>query len=59
MTLLKEGDSINFSKASCTLDGCVKIYTSRVDSVENESKRLLNGLSDQNGKKTFLLYLVF
>ena len=40
MTLLKEGDSINFQKASCTLDGCVKIYTSRVDSVATETGKL-------------------
>lgn len=44
MTLFREGDSINFQKASCTLDGCVKIYTSRVDSVADETGRLLNGL---------------
>ncbi|CAO3663710.1 unnamed protein product [Rhizopus stolonifer] len=25
MTFIREGDSINFQKASCTLDGCVKI----------------------------------
>lgn len=49
MTLLKEGDSINFQKASCTLDGCVKIYTSRVDNVDSETKRLLNGLVDNVG----------
>ncbi|RAL63489.1 hypothetical protein DID88_003909 [Monilinia fructigena] len=36
MSLLKEGDGVNFQKASCTLDGCVKIYTSRVDSGEDE-----------------------
>ncbi|KAI8987588.1 condensin complex subunit 2/barren [Mycotypha africana] len=48
MTFLKEGDSINFQKASCTLDGCVKIYTSRVDSVANETGKLLSGLADSN-----------
>ncbi|KND02135.1 condensin subunit BRN1 [Spizellomyces punctatus DAOM BR117] len=46
MTLLRDGDSINFQKASCTLDGCVKIYTSRVDSVDSETKKLLSGLVD-------------
>ncbi|CAG8633081.1 15355_t:CDS:10 [Acaulospora morrowiae] len=46
MSLLKEGDSINFQKASCTLDGCVKIYTSRVDSVATETGKLLSGLAD-------------
>ncbi|CAG8544083.1 7690_t:CDS:2 [Paraglomus occultum] len=46
MAFLKDGDSINFQKASCTLDGCVKIYTSRVDSVATETERLLSGLAD-------------
>ncbi len=51
MSLLKEGDGVNFQKASCTLDGCVKIYTSRVDSVATETGKLLNGLTDNDGKK--------
>ena len=52
MSLLKEGDGVNFQRASCTLDGCVKIYTSRVDSVATETGRLLSGLADSNnGKK--------
>ncbi|KAG0168627.1 hypothetical protein DFQ28_004608 [Apophysomyces sp. BC1034] len=46
MTFLRDGDSINFQKASCTLDGCVKIYTSRVDSVASETGKLLSGLAD-------------
>ena len=50
MSLLKEGDGVNFQKASCTLDGCVKIYTSRVDSVATETGKLLSGLAD-SGKK--------
>ncbi|KAI9327095.1 condensin complex subunit 2/barren [Obelidium mucronatum] len=49
LTVLREGDSINFQKASCTLDGCVKIYTSRVDSVDAETRILLNGLVDGKG----------
>ncbi len=44
MTLLRDGDSINFQKASCTLDGCIKIYTSRIDSVDSDTKKLINGL---------------
>ncbi|CAO1619137.1 unnamed protein product [Jaminaea pallidilutea] len=47
MSLLRSdsGDgSINFQKASCTLDGCVKVWTSRVDSVVSETGKLLNGL---------------
>lgn len=50
LTFLRDGDSINFQKASCTLDGCVKIYASRVDSVVNETTKLLNGLSDKSNK---------
>lgn len=50
MSLLKEGDGVNFQKASCTLDGCVKIYTSRVDSVATETGKLLNGLADSGNK---------
>lgn len=51
MSLLKEGDGVNFQKASCTLDGCVKIYTSRVDSVATETGRLLSGLADSGDNK--------
>ncbi|KAF1987690.1 barren [Aulographum hederae CBS 113979] len=51
MSLLKEGDGVNFQKASCTLDGCVKIYTSRVDSVATETGKLLSGLADSREKK--------
>lgn len=39
------GTGINFQKASCTLDGCVKIWTSRVDSVATETGKLLSGLA--------------
>lgn len=52
MTFLKDGDSINFQKASCTLDGCVKIYTSRVDSVASETGKLLSGLADSASKSS-------
>ncbi|KAK9326129.1 condensin complex subunit 2/barren [Lipomyces orientalis] len=51
MSLLKEGNGINFQKASCTLDGCVKIYTSRIDSVATETGKLLSGLSDHSSKQ--------
>lgn len=51
MSLLKEGDSVNFQKASCTLDGCVKIYTSRVDSVATETGKLLSGLAESKNEK--------
>src|SRR5688572_11210406 len=51
MSLLKEGDGVNFQKASCTLDGCVKIYTSRVDSVATDTGKLLSGLAENASKK--------
>ena len=51
MSLLKEGDGVNFQKASCTLDSCVKIYTSRVDSVATETGKLLSGSADSRDKR--------
>jgi hypothetical protein len=51
MSLLKEGNSINFQKASCTLDGCVKIYTTRIDSVASETSKLLSGLAESDTRK--------
>jgi condensin complex subunit 2 len=51
MSLLKEGNGVNFQKASCTLDGCVKIYTSRIDSVATETGKLLSGLADSRDSK--------
>lgn len=45
LNVLRDGDGINFQKASATLDGCVKVYSSRVDSVATETGRLLNGLA--------------
>uniref|UniRef100_V5GF01 Condensin complex subunit 2 n=2 Tax=Kalmanozyma brasiliensis (strain GHG001) TaxID=1365824 RepID=V5GF01_KALBG len=55
MSLLRNegGDgSINFQKASCTLDGCVKVWTSRVDSVVVETGKLLSGLQDDIDQAT-------
>ncbi|GAC99668.1 condensin complex subunit 2 [Pseudozyma hubeiensis SY62] len=55
MSLLRNesGDgSINFQKASCTLDGCVKVWTSRVDSVVVETGKLLSGLQDDLDQAT-------
>lgn len=48
LSILRDGSdqSINFQKASCTLDGCVKIWTSRVDSVGIEAGKLAGGLID-------------
>ena len=49
MSLLRNNtdNSINFQRASCTLDGCVKIWTSRVDSVGTETGKLLNNLANE------------
>lgn len=49
MSLLRNNDdnSINFQRASCTLDGCVKIWTSRVDSVGTETGKLLSNLASE------------
>ena len=49
MSLLRNDadNSINFQRASCTLDGCVKIWTSRVDSVGTETGKLLNNLANE------------
>ena len=46
MSLLRNDNdnTINFQRASCTLDGCVKIWTSRVDSVGTETGKLLSNL---------------
>jgi condensin complex subunit 2 len=55
MSLLRSesGDgSINFQKASCTLDGCIKVWTSRVDSVVVETGKLLSGLQDDLDLRT-------
>lgn len=51
LTFLRDGDSINFQKASCTLDGCVKIYSTRVDSCADETGKLLNGLAEGGKSK--------
>lgn len=48
MSLLRNDTdkTINFQKASCTLDGCVKIWTSRVDSVGTATGQLLSNLAN-------------
>ncbi|CAI4054728.1 hypothetical protein SKDZ_02G0130 [Saccharomyces kudriavzevii ZP591] len=48
LDVLKDGENnINFQKASATLDGCIKIYSSRVDSVTTETGKLLSGLAQR------------
>lgn len=51
MSLLKEGDGINFQRASVTLDGCMKIYSSRIDSAATETGKLLTGLATKQGRE--------
>lgn len=43
--IMDDGNRVNFQKASATLDGCMKIYTSRVDSAAFETGKLLSGLA--------------
>jgi condensin complex subunit 2 len=43
-----DGKSINFQKASTTLDGCVKIMSKRIDSVAIDTNTLLQILSLNN-----------
>ncbi|RCK55623.1 Condensin complex subunit 2 [Candida viswanathii] len=45
LNVIKDGESINFQRASATLDGCVKIYLSRVESAASETGKLLSGLA--------------
>ena len=45
LNVIKDGESINFQRASATLDGCVKIYSNRVESAATETGKLLSGLS--------------
>lgn len=45
LNVIKDGENINFQRASATLDGCVKIYLSRVESVASETGKLLSGLA--------------
>lgn len=54
MSLLRNNkdNSINFQRASCTLDGCVKIWTSRVDSVGTETGKLLSNLANEGRAAT-------
>ncbi|ODV87728.1 hypothetical protein CANARDRAFT_5042 [[Candida] arabinofermentans NRRL YB-2248] len=52
MNLLKsiDGSSINFQKAGATLDGCVKVWTHRIDSVASETGKLLSGLGTKKDR---------
>lgn len=51
LNVIKDGENINFQRASATLDGCVKIYLSRVESAATETGRLLSGLATKKGQE--------
>lgn len=44
----------NFQRASAILDGCIKIYSSRVDSAVTETGTLLSGLSSSRHLKSIV-----
>lgn len=46
MSIFKTGNHVNFQRASSTLDGCVKVFGSRVDSVISDTNKLITGLVD-------------
>lgn len=45
LNVIKDGEDINFQRASATLDGCVKIYLSRIESAVSETGKLISGLA--------------
>lgn len=47
LNVIKDGENINFQRASATLDGCVKIYSGRVESAATETGKLLSGLASK------------
>ena len=46
---LGDDNETNFQKASCTLDASVKIYSYRVDSVHQNTYKILGGLNRSGG----------
>lgn len=44
--------TMNFQRASCTLEASVKIYSCRVDSVHSETYKMLGGLNRTDGGKS-------
>lgn len=52
LNVIKDGNNINFQRASATLDGCVKIYSSRVESVASETGKLLSGLAKKKARNS-------
>ncbi|ODV61417.1 uncharacterized protein ASCRUDRAFT_69919 [Ascoidea rubescens DSM 1968] len=53
LSLFKDSsNNINFQSVSTTLDGCIKVYSTRVDSAANETGKLLTNLSINNKSTT-------
>lgn len=55
MSHFKGNRGVNFQKASCTLEGCVKVYSTRVDDVSEHTNKLLEMFSreeEDTKKKT-------
>ena len=52
LNVIKDGDHINFQRASATLDGCIKIYSNRIDSAATETGKLLSGLAAKQSEKS-------
>ncbi len=49
---IKPKGNVNFQKASCTLEGCMKVYSTRVDDVSDNTLKLLGIFNkDENPKK--------
>jgi len=47
-----KGNRVNFTKASCTIDACVKIYSYRVDDAHLTSYKVLANLNRTDGGKS-------
>jgi len=50
----QEGDLTNFQAASCTLEASTKIYSCRVDSVHEDTFKILGGLT--RTEKGFIMH---
>lgn len=48
----KENNKINFIKASMVLDGCMKVYSTRVDDVVENTEKLLENIHLEKDNKT-------
>lgn len=47
----KENNKINFVKASMVLDGCMKVYSTRVDDVVENTEKLLENIQFEKDNK--------